>query len=74
MTRAGFPHSDIPGSKLDWQLPEAFRSLLRLSSAQFVKASFICSYVTFYLQLQVIDFCWQFPDIKIFTCSHFYLP
>ena len=26
ITSDGFPHSDIPGSTLAWQLPEAFRS------------------------------------------------
>ena len=35
----GFPHSDIPGSKLVRQLPEAFRSLPRLSSPLSAKAS-----------------------------------
>ena len=30
--RAGFPHSDIPGSKLVCQLPEAYRRLPRPSS------------------------------------------
>ena len=39
MTPAGFPHSDIPGSQLGWQLPEAYRSLLRPSSAPDAKAS-----------------------------------
>src|SRR6266487_129118 len=39
MTRAGFPHSDIPGSTLGWQLPEAYRSLPRPSSASDAKAS-----------------------------------
>lgn len=33
MTGAGFPHSDTLGSQLGWQLPEAYRSLLRPSSA-----------------------------------------
>ena len=35
----GFPHSDISGSKLVRQLPEAFRSLPRLSSPLSAKAS-----------------------------------
>ena len=48
MTPLGFPHSDIFGSKLVWQLPEAFRSLLRPSSVSYVKASIVCAYVTFY--------------------------
>jgi hypothetical protein len=30
--RLGFPHSGIPGSTLGWQLPRAYRSLLRPSS------------------------------------------
>lgn len=38
-----FPHSDILGSKLGWQLPEAYRSLLRPSSALGAKASAVCS-------------------------------
>ena len=32
MTPGGFPHSDIHGSSLVWQLPMAYRSLLRPSS------------------------------------------
>ena len=32
MTGNGFPHWEIPGSKLVWQLPEAYRSLPRPSS------------------------------------------
>src|SRR5271165_214160 len=39
MTRVGFPHSDILGSTLGWQLPEAYRSLPRPSSALDAKAS-----------------------------------
>ena len=42
MTPAGFPHSDILGSQLGWQLPEAFRSLLRPSSAPGAQASTVC--------------------------------
>ena len=40
---AGFPHSDIHGSKLAYQLPEAYRRLLRPSSAPDAKASTVCS-------------------------------
>ena len=50
MTLIRFPHSDILGSKLAWQLPEAYRSLLRPSSVTCVKASFMCAWVTFYAQ------------------------
>ena len=40
----GFPHSEISGSKLICQLPEAYRRLSRLSSPIIAKASTICSY------------------------------
>ena len=40
---AGFPHSDILGSKLAYQFPEAYRRLLRPSSAPDAKASTVCS-------------------------------
>ena len=39
----GFPHSEISGSKLICQLPEAYRRLSRLSSPIIAKASTICS-------------------------------
>ena len=42
LTGAGFPHSDILGSTLGWQLPEAYRSLLRPSSAPGAQASTVC--------------------------------
>ena len=35
---AGFPHSEILGSKLADQLPEAYRRYLRLSSPASAKA------------------------------------
>ena len=38
----GLSHSETPGSKLVWQLPEAYRSLLRPSSLASVKASTTC--------------------------------
>src|SRR5437868_8156898 len=41
--RAGFPHSDISGSKLVCQLPEAFRRLPRPSSPVIAKASTTCT-------------------------------
>ena len=40
----GFPHSEISGSKLICQLPEAYRRLSRLSSPVIAKASTICTY------------------------------
>src|SRR3977135_235011 len=45
MTGAGFPHSDTLGSQLGCQLPEAYRSLLRPSSAPDAKASTVCPYL-----------------------------
>ena len=45
MTPAGFPHSDIFGSKLGKQLPEAFRSYPRPSSPPSAKAFTICPYL-----------------------------
>ena len=40
---AGFPHSDIPGSKSVCRLPEAFRRLQRPSSPSAAKASTECA-------------------------------
>ena len=40
---AGFPHSEILGSKFVYQLPEAYRRLLRPSSAPTAKASTVRS-------------------------------
>jgi hypothetical protein len=42
INRDGFPHSEIPGSELVRQLPEAYRSLPRLSSPLGTKASTVC--------------------------------
>ena len=42
--KGGFPHSDISGSKLICQLPEAYRRLSRPSSPIIAKASTMCSY------------------------------
>ena len=44
ITTGGFPHSEIPGSTLDQQLPEAYRSRPRPSSAPGAKTSTVCSY------------------------------
>lgn len=41
MTGGGSPHSEILGSKPCWRLPEAYRSLIRLSSVLSAKASTI---------------------------------
>ena len=42
-TLGGFPHSEIPGSKLVCQLTGAYRRLLRPSSPVTAKASTVCA-------------------------------
>ena len=49
----GFPHSEIFGSKVAYRLPEAYRRLLRPSSAFCVKASTIRPY--FFLSLDSFE-------------------
>src|SRR5713101_7480278 len=44
ITTGGFPHSEIPGSKVGQHLTRAYRSLPRPSSALGAKASTVCSY------------------------------
>jgi hypothetical protein len=44
LKRGGFPHSEISGSKLICQLPEAYRRLPRPSSPVIAKASTTCTY------------------------------
>ncbi len=41
---ARFPYSEIPGSKVVCYLTEAYRTLLRPSSAHIVKPSAVCPY------------------------------
>ena len=45
----GLPHSEISGSMARWRLPEAYRRLVRPSSASSVKASSTCAFVIFYM-------------------------
>ena len=49
---AGFPHSDISGSKSVCRLPEAFRRLPRLSSPLTAKASTMCTSLLDYTTLK----------------------
>ncbi len=44
LSLGGFPHSEISGSKLICQLPEAYRRLSRPSSPVIAKASTTCTY------------------------------
>lgn len=52
MTAAGFPHSEILGSRFVCQLPEAYRRLQRPSSAPSAKASTLCPYKLDHKDLQ----------------------
>ena len=63
---AGFPHSEILGSKSAYRLPEAYRRLLRPSSAPIAKASTVCS-----LKLDTLFFSltWINPDQML--CVHY---
>lgn len=51
----GFPHSEISGSKLVCQLPEAFRRLPRLSSPVAAKASTVCTYSLDHITPSVLE-------------------
>ena len=44
LMQIGFPHSEIPGSKLVCQLTEAYRRLPRPSSPVTAQASTVCAY------------------------------
>src|SRR5947209_9227948 len=44
ITTGGFPHSEIPGSKVGQHLTRAYRSRPRPSSALSAKASTVCPY------------------------------
>ena len=44
--RNGFPHSEIHGSKVAWDLTEAYRTLQRPSSSNSVKASTVRPYLS----------------------------
>ena len=63
---AGFPHSEILGSESAYRLPEAYRRLLRPSSAPIAKASTVCS-----LKLDTLFFSltWINPDQML--CVHY---
>ena len=54
---AGFPHSEIHGSKPVCRLPVAYRRLLRLSSPVAAKASTICAYSLDHITPSSLSFC-----------------
>jgi hypothetical protein len=63
----GFPHSDIVGSKLVYQLPYAFRRLLRPSSPLIAKASTMCAYSLDHITRNKLGYTF-FCVISFFTC------
>jgi hypothetical protein len=67
---AGFPHSDIFGSKVACHLPKAFRRLLRPSSARFVKPFTIYPYCS-PLTVDVQRPCWQTLRRQQVACLFF---
>jgi hypothetical protein len=67
----GFPHSDIFGSKLICQLPEAFRRLSRLSSPVIAKASTICAYSLDPIIL--VPHLFKEAPVKLFSLSNYAL-
>ena len=66
--RGGFPHSEIPGSKLVYQLPEAYRRLLRPSSPVAAKASTMCAYSLDHITPSTL-FCLIFSALASLFCS-----
>lgn len=66
--KGGFPHSEISGSKLICQLPEAYRRLSRLSSPIIAKASTMCSYsldpITLISQVIFKEWCLVFHQTR----------
>ena len=61
---AGFPHSDILGSKPVCRLPEAFRRLPRPSSPVIAKASTTCTYSLDPITLGASVARYQMPDVR----------
>jgi hypothetical protein len=51
----GFPHSEILGSKLACQLPEAYRRLPRLSSPSAAQAFTMCAYSLDHITPSVLE-------------------
>ena len=53
----GFPHSEIFGSMLSWQLPEAYRRLLRPSSPVDARASTARPFSLYHYIVSICAFC-----------------
>ena len=68
LTRIGFPHSEIPGSKLACQLPEAYRRLPRPSSPVVAKPNFVFEWFTQnlkHLRFDILAYLSLLTDIRI---------
>ncbi len=66
----GLPHSDTPGSKVAWDLPEAFRSLPRPSSSCSVKASTVRPYeIAYYENTQLCFHAYLLPYLLALDCQ-----
>src|SRR5437867_12861073 len=63
ITTGGFPHSEIPGSKVGQHLTRAYRSRPRPSSALGAKASTVCPYSLDREEL-VISQLWSFQGAR----------
>ncbi len=62
----GFPHSEIPGSKSVYRLPEAYRRLPRPSSPVAAKAFTVCAYSLDHITPSSLKFL-QKTDTKIIS-------
>jgi hypothetical protein len=67
----GLLHSDISGSKLVCQLPEAFRRLPRPSSPPTAQAFTVCAYLLDHITFNGLF--WFLSD-HIFRCDHAFIP
>ena len=78
ITRTGLPHSDIPGSKLVYQLPEAFRRYPRPSSPVSAKASTVCPYSLDHISPSIhLEVCHRQDDkhgLPFLNCQRTILP
>ena len=68
--KAGFPHSEICGSKCVCSLPAAYRKLLRPSSPVIAKASTMCTYSLVPITLAPAD-TGSVIEIKSTACCMF---
>ena len=68
ITSDGFPHSEIPGSKVGQHLPQAYRSRPRPSSALGAKASTVYSY-SLDREEHTLLLLWSFQGARALNCT-----